>query len=85
MRYFPPGNAFVIYTDGETIYDSVRAHVHRISAAEAELLLKLREYDENACNEIIDSVSTTFEEYVSDSETVEKARKELLQKLDSYL
>jgi len=85
MRYFPPGNAFVIYTDGKTIYDSVRAHVHRISAAEAELLMKLREYDEKVCNEIVDSVSTNFEEYISDSEVVESARKALLDALDAFV
>jgi len=82
-RYYPPGNAAVVYTDGNMIYDSVRAHVHRISAEEAELLMKLREYDEFACNKIIDSVSTTFEEYVSDSAKIEFARKMLFEKLDN--
>lgn len=84
MRYFPPGNHGVIYTDGEVIYDSVRAHVQRISAAEGELFLKLREKDSDACNEIIGSVCTTFEEYVSDSVQIENARRVLLEKLDGF-
>lgn len=40
-RHFPPGNHVVSYTDGENLYDSVMAHVQRISAAEDELLLRL--------------------------------------------
>ena len=82
-RHYPPGNAAVVYTDGKVVYDSVRAQVHRISAEEAELLMKLKEYDEEACNQIIDSVTTTFEEYVSDSKQIELARKKLFEKLDA--
>lgn len=84
LRFFPPGNGFVVYTDGEEIYDSVRAHVHRTSATEAELLMKLREYDKEGCFAIIDRISTTYEEYVSDSKQVEDARKALLDALDKY-
>ena len=84
MRYFPPGNGNIIYTDRKVLYDSVRAHVHRIGAAEGELLLRLRELDEKACFDIIDSVCTTFEEYTSDSALVESARKALLDKLDEF-
>ncbi len=82
MRYFPPGNHGVVYTDGEKIYDSVRAHVQRISAAEGELFLHLREKDQKACNAIIGQVCDTFKEYTSDSAKVESARRELFEKLD---
>lgn len=85
MRHFPPGNGTVIYTDRKVIYDSVRAHVHRTAAAEAELFMKLKEYNPEACNEIIGGVCTTFEEYVSDSEAIEQARKTLLETMDVYL
>ena len=85
MRYFSPGNHALIYTDGDVIYDSVRAHVQRTSAAEGEMFLKLRQKDEIACNEIIDSVCTSFEEYTSDASLVEQARKILFDKLDVLL
>jgi hypothetical protein len=84
QRYFPPGNGQVVYSDGKVLYDSVRAHVHRTAAAEAELLMALRAKDKDACYEIIDGVCTTFEEYTTDSVKVENARKALLDKLDLY-
>ena len=59
QRYFPPGNGQVVYSDGKVLYDSVRAHVHRTAAAEAELLMALRAKDKEACYEIIDGVCTT--------------------------
>ncbi len=85
MRYFPPGNHGVIYTDGKVIYDSVRAHVQRISAAEGELFLRLREKDEASCNAIIGQVCSTFKEYTQDSAQVENARKALLKTLDTMI
>ena len=85
MRYFPPGNHGVIYTDGKVIYDSVRAHVQRISAAEGELLMKLRETDKDLCTEIINRVCTTFEIYTDDSGKVEEARRALLDELDNII
>jgi hypothetical protein len=84
MRYFPPGNHGVIYSDGKVIYDSVRAHVQRISAAEGELFLRLKEKDAEAVQEIIGGICTTFEEYVSDSVKIENARKALMERLDLY-
>jgi hypothetical protein len=85
MRYFPPGNGNIIYTDRKILYDSVRAHVHRISAEEGELLLRLRDVDEKACFELIDTVCTSFENYTTDSDLVEVTRKALLDKLDELI
>lgn len=84
QKYFPGGNHAIVYVDKDHIYESVRAHLQRISAEDGELLLRLRDVDEAACNGIIDSVCTGFEEYVSDPVVIDEAHKLLLEQLDKY-
>lgn len=82
-NYFPPGNHAVVYGDENDVYESVRAHIQRISAAEGEMLVRLKEKDVDTCNAIIDSVCTDFENYTSESSLVEHARRQLLEALDN--
>ena len=84
QKYYPAGNHAIVYVDKDHIYESVRAHLQRISAEDGELLLRLRAVDEAACNGIIDSVCTGFENYVSDPAAIDEAHKRLLEQLDKY-
>ena len=81
-RYFPPGNGHLIYGNADTIYESVRFHVQRMSAQEGELLLRLKKENPQACHDIIDQVCRGFCDYTTDSKQVELARKKLLEQLD---
>lgn len=81
-RYFPPGNGHLVYVDGAAIYPSVRFHVQRTSAAEGELLLRLKDRDPQMCSALIDTVCRSFYDYTADSQPVELARRKLLERLD---
>ena len=81
-RHYPPGNHSVLYMDKDHLYESVRAHVMRKAGEDAELLLRLKKKDAAACNAIIDSVCTNFEEYTFDPAAVDCAERELLKQLD---
>jgi hypothetical protein len=83
-QFFPAGNHAIVYVDRDHIYESLRAHLQRISAVDGELLLRLREFDEAACDAIIDSVCTGFENYSSDPAAIDEAHKRLLEQLDMY-
>lgn len=83
QKYFPAGNHAVIYADKDHIYESLRAHLQRISAVDGELLLRLRKADAAACDTIIDSVCTGFEVYTSDAAAIDLAHKQLLEALDN--
>ncbi len=83
-RYFPAGNAAIIYASSGKLYPSLREHNVRMSAAEAELLMRLKERDPELAQSLILSVCTDFETYTSDSSLILSARKRLLDALDGY-
>ena len=82
QKYFPAGNHAIVYADKDHIYESVRAHLQRISAVDGELLMRLREKNKAACDAIIDSVCTGFEIYTSDASAIDAAHRQLLEVLD---
>ena len=81
-RFYPAGNHAIIYGDKDNFYESVRAHVQRISAVDAELLMMLKEKDEKLCYSLIDTVCKNFNEYTNDPATIDNAHKQLLQYLN---
>ena len=83
QKYFPAGNHSVMYADRDHIYESIRAHLQRISAEDGELLMRLREKDKAASDAIIDSVCTGFENYTTDDAAVDEAHRRLLEALDA--
>ena len=82
QKYFPAGNHAIVYADKDHIYESVRAHLQRISAVDGELLMRLREKNKAACDAIIDSVCTGFEIYTSDASAIDAAHRQLLEALE---
>ena len=82
QKYFPAGNHAIVYADKDHIYESVRAHLQRISAVDGELLMRLREKNKAACDAITDSVCTGFEVYTSDASAIDAAHRRLLEALD---
>ncbi|MBQ9545490.1 MAG: DUF4091 domain-containing protein, partial [Clostridia bacterium] len=83
LRYFPAGNAAIVYACGGKLYQSLREHNVRLSAAEAELLIRLRSRDRALADSLILSLCTDFQTYTSDPEKILSARKKLLDALDS--
>lgn len=74
----PAGNHAIIYGDTSGFYESVRAHVQRISAGEGELLLRLCKKDSDVCKNLISKVTKSFYDYTYDMDAVESAHNELL-------
>jgi len=81
-RLFPAGAHSLLYIDSEHLYTSLRYHMTRQSAVDAELLMRLKKLDQETCNAIIDSVCTTFEEYSFDPSDTIRAEQTLLETLD---
>ena len=84
LRYFPAGNAAVVYASDGSVYQSLRAHNTRMSAAEAELLMRLKERDPDLAGSLILSLCTDFQTYTSDSALILDARRALLDALDAF-
>ncbi len=74
----PAGNHAIIYGNTDGFYESVRAHLQRIAAAEGELLLRLCKKDKKACKDLIATVTQNFYDYTYDMDAVEKAHDKLL-------
>ncbi len=82
--FLPAGNHAVVYCEGMQFYESVRAHLQRISAAEGELLLRLCKKDKKVCKDLIATVTQNFYDYTYDMDAVEKAHDELLCLCDKF-
>lgn len=82
MRYFPAGNAAMVYGSERALYTCLRAANQRLSAAEGELFMKLRDADPGLCDSLIASCCTDFETYTSDSAKILSVRRRLLEELD---
>lgn len=76
--FLPAGNHAVMYCEGMNIYDSVRSHLQRISAAEGELLLRLCKKDKKICKDLIATVTHNFYDYENDADALESAHDKLL-------
>jgi hypothetical protein len=83
QKYFPAGNHSVMYADRDHIYESIRAHLQRLSSEDGELLMRLREKNKDACDAIINSVCTGFENYTTDDAAIDEAHRRLLEALDA--
>lgn len=74
----PSGNGFVVYPgDGRPWY-SMRGHLQRAAAEDAELLMQLLGKDEAAAKKLIGCICTNFLDYNSSVENFERVRHELL-------
>lgn len=81
-KFYPPGNAHVIYPDVDGPLWSVRAQLQRAGAEDWELLDQLYEKDAAKAEELIKSVCRDFSDYTMDGLDVDAARKTLLTELD---
>lgn len=80
-RKLPPGNGFIVYPGDNGPWDSIRSHLQRAGAEEAELLLQYMAKDEAAARALIAKVCTSFKDYTKDISLFADVRKELLEAL----
>jgi len=83
-RRLPSGDGYIVYPGNNKPWDSIRSHLQRAGAEEAELLMQLTEKDEAKAREIISKVCTTFKVYSKSASEFAAARNELLEALDIY-
>lgn len=85
-RYgLPPGNGFVTYPGPNGPYYSVRGHLQRAGAEEAELLMQLADFDRPAAEAIVGSVCRSFVDYETSPAVFAVARRELLRRMDQWV
>ncbi len=77
----PSGNGYIVYPDADGPIDSVRSHLQRMGAEDAELLMQLKEKDSAKAEEIIRKLCRTFDDYTRDGLLIDKVRIELLEAL----
>jgi len=81
--YYPAGNSFVVYLGEKGPMYSVRGHLQRSGAYDAELFLQLsrREGGRQQMLSLIDRVCRSFDEYDSSSALLDEVRRDLLMML----
>lgn len=75
---YPAGNAHVVYPMGNTVWNSVRAHLQRAGAQDFELFSILGEQDHDKAIELITKVCRSFDDYEFGAEQLDNVRRELL-------
>jgi len=78
----PPGNAHIVYPGENGPIDSVRSHLQRMGAEDAELLMQLQQKDSKKAQEIIHLVARTFSDYENNPEKLDEAKLALLNALE---
>ena len=81
-KAYPSGNSFLVYNGDDAPLYSVRGHMQRAGAEDAELLLQLMARDRALALSVIDRVARTFDDYESSAYELDAARRLLLESLD---